>query len=257
MLTTVFLWCIVKGKKCKAAAPTGIAAANVEIEGTDVAAQTMHCMFDLDTEFATRLDFSKFDHAKVATLMQLEVLLLDEVSMLDVDCFSSLSEILSIVDHNKRPNAQGADTFGNVHMMLFGDFKQLPPATSKAPFIVFPDVISGFDFRVLRQVIIIFDPMLLETNPSQFSNEIVDQNRRVVAGDASRAHELENFHEVLSDISWGRATQRVRDFIIEAYVRGADCGNAERAELEGSTSVFTKRRFRESCLLLVLAPSFC
>ena len=33
LLTTVFLWCIVNGKKAKACAPTGIAAANVEVDG--------------------------------------------------------------------------------------------------------------------------------------------------------------------------------------------------------------------------------
>ena len=33
LLTTVYLWCIVNGKKANACAPTGIAAANVEIEG--------------------------------------------------------------------------------------------------------------------------------------------------------------------------------------------------------------------------------
>ena len=33
LLTTVYLWCIVNGKKAKACAPTGIDAANVEIEG--------------------------------------------------------------------------------------------------------------------------------------------------------------------------------------------------------------------------------
>ena len=33
LLTTVYLWCIVHGKKAKACAPTGIAAANVEIAG--------------------------------------------------------------------------------------------------------------------------------------------------------------------------------------------------------------------------------
>ena len=82
-------------------------------------------------------------------------------------------------------------------------------------------MIETFDFRVLRQ------------------------NRRVVSGDADRAGELENFHGILSDISWGMATQRVREFIVQAYVKGADCGTAERSELEGSTSVFTKRRFRD------------
>jgi len=39
LLTTVYLWCIVNGKKAKACAPTGIAAANVEIEGTSLEIQ--------------------------------------------------------------------------------------------------------------------------------------------------------------------------------------------------------------------------
>ena len=36
LLTTVYLWCIVNGKKAKACAPTGIAAANVEIERSNL-----------------------------------------------------------------------------------------------------------------------------------------------------------------------------------------------------------------------------
>ena len=45
----------------------------------------------------------------------------------------------------------------------------------------------------------------------------------------------------------GRASDRVREFIIRAYVKGMDdsCeGTAENCDFEGSTSVFTKRRFR-------------
>ena len=80
LLSTVFLWCIVKGKVTKAIVPTGIAAANIEIEGTDVTATTIHALFDLDTEFVTKLDLSKLDHKKVAALMSLEVLLMDEAA---------------------------------------------------------------------------------------------------------------------------------------------------------------------------------
>jgi len=54
-------------------------------------------------------------------------------------------------------------------MNLRGDFKQLPPATSMAPFIILPWV-HRFDFRVLRE------------------------NRRIVQ-DASRHAEIEEFHE--------------------------------------------------------------
>ena len=52
------------------------------------------------------------------------------------------------------------------------------------------------------------------------------------------------FQQVLADISWGWPSKIVRRFIIEAYVKGArTCGSAEHAELEGSTSVFAKRRY--------------
>ena len=66
------------GQNCKAAAQTGIAAANIEIEGTEVRACTIHTMFDLDTESKSKLDFSKLANSQVAGLMALRVLLLDE-----------------------------------------------------------------------------------------------------------------------------------------------------------------------------------
>ena len=45
LLTTVSLWCLLHNKPTKAAAPTGIAAANVEIEETPVHANTIHIVF--------------------------------------------------------------------------------------------------------------------------------------------------------------------------------------------------------------------
>ena len=52
-----------------------------------------------------------------------QVLLLDEVSVIDKDCFDGICEVLSIIDHSRRPNARAADCFGPVHAVLFGDFK--------------------------------------------------------------------------------------------------------------------------------------
>ena len=154
--------------------------------------------------------------------MKLEVLLLDEVSMLDTDAWNAICTILSTVDHSRRPDVQSSDTFGSLHVILFGDFKQLPPATSLPPFIVNPDVYGTFDFRVLQQ------------------------NRRIVAGTEDRAGELHNFHQVLNDISWGIDSDAVRDFIIDCYVRGAACGEAGKCDYDGSTAIFTKRRYRDA-----------
>ena len=122
----------------------------------------------------------------------LEVLLLDEVSMLDTDCFTGICNVLSIIDHSRRPEARAADCFGPVHVILFGDFKQLPPATSKPPFIALPRVYENFDFRVLRR------------------------NRRVVK-DEQRRSEIENLHGVLSDVSRAICSERVTNFLVQAY----------------------------------------
>ena len=84
MMTTVMLWCVINGKKARAAAPTGIAASNIEIEGTSVSATTLHAMFDFDTELTTKLDFAKGEsNKKVKELLELDVLFLDEISMID------------------------------------------------------------------------------------------------------------------------------------------------------------------------------
>ena len=98
--------------------------------------------------------------------------------------------------------------------------RQLPPASSRAPFIVSPDIVNVFSFRVLRQ------------------------NRRVIK-EAGREEELEHFHSILHDISMGDPTPATRDFLVQAYVRGASVGCAENVQLEGSTAVFTKRRYSE------------
>ena len=129
-----------------------------------------------------------------------------------------------------------------LHLLFLCGPRQLPPATSEAaqleqmivvvcarlslfaacqaPYIVLPSVHNTFDFRVLRE------------------------NRRVVQ-DEARRDEIERFHEVLTDISLCQATEAVRKFFIDAYVRGAEIGSAETSPVEGNTAVFTKRRYRD------------
>ena len=67
-----------------------------------------------------------------------------------------------------------------------------------------------------------------------------------MSGTEERASELNNFHQVLSDISWGKASDIVEDFIVAAFVRGGTCGVAQNCEYDGSTAIFTKRRYRDS-----------
>ena len=74
----------------------------------------------------------------------------------------------------------------------------------------------------------------------------LQQNRRLVR-DPAREAPTRLFHQILEDIAYGRATNDVRHFVVQAYARGAAVGCAENAELEGSTSVFTKRRSVNVC----------
>ena len=53
------------------------------------------------------------------------------------------------------------------------------------------------------------------------------------------------FHKILFDIAHGVCSDRVREFIVDAYVRGARAPTAEDSQLEGSTAVFTKRGYRD------------
>ena len=99
----------------------------------------------------------------------------------------------------------------------------MPPASSRAPFIVHPHVVRHFDFRCLRE------------------------NRRIVQDEFRRA-ELDCFHKVLTDISHGVASIDVRNFMIDAYVRGFQIGTAEHVPFEGSTAVpvSTKKKLGRS-----------
>jgi hypothetical protein len=121
LLTTVYLWCLCKSMRVKACAPTGIAAANIDLSGTDVSASTIHSLFDLDGEMITKLDFAKVDTPKVAVLLAIQVLMIDEFSMLDEPAWNTIASLLSIIDHSRRPNDQKATTLGNIHVILFGD----------------------------------------------------------------------------------------------------------------------------------------
>ena len=54
-------------------------------------------------------------------------MLLDEYSMIDTDCFQGVAQAMSLADHTRRPGSHdGADEFGSVHVVLFGDYKQYP-----------------------------------------------------------------------------------------------------------------------------------
>ena len=91
---------------------------------------TIHALLDLNPDMESKLDFSK-GTPKTAVLSSLGVLFIDEVSMIDVGCWQAVAQAFSVIDHTKRPHDRSGDAFGELHVLLFGDFKQLLPGASR------------------------------------------------------------------------------------------------------------------------------
>ena len=113
LLTTLYLWCVLEGLRVCACAPTGIAAANIAIEGTDIGATTIHHLFNLKPGLDTNFDLANEDDPKLQQLAAMDVLFVDEFSMLDVEIWSVVQDFLKALDHVRRNNRRrGADAYG-------------------------------------------------------------------------------------------------------------------------------------------------
>ena len=49
-----------------------------------------------------------------------------QVSMVDTECWQKMVEILTVAQQVRRAGSQPKDEFGDVHVILFGDFKHHP-----------------------------------------------------------------------------------------------------------------------------------
>ena len=102
------------------AAPTGVAAINA-------GGVTLHSLFQLPFEpylpgvsNPLKKTFFRFSKEKIELLRQLELLIIDEVSMLRADVLDCIDEILRRIRRHARP-------FGGVQVLYIGDLFQLPP----------------------------------------------------------------------------------------------------------------------------------
>ena len=114
---TMFLKHMLKNtkKNCVVAAPTGIAAINA-------GGVTLHSLFLLPfgpISPTDKINF-KFNKAKRKILQKMDVLVIDEISMVRPDVLDAVDRILRFVRRSK-------DVFGGVQVIMFGDLFQLPP----------------------------------------------------------------------------------------------------------------------------------
>ena len=117
---TTFLREVVRNtkKKCIVLAPTGIAAVNA-------GAMTIHSFFQfglgpfVQGVIEPKSDF-RINKSKLELIRNLQLLIIDEVSMVRADLMDHIDVELRRIRRNSKP-------FGGVQLLLIGDLQQLPP----------------------------------------------------------------------------------------------------------------------------------
>ena len=103
------------GRNVVCVAPTGIAAMNLGVEG----AMTIHRAFQLPDDMVENASV----HPNASWLCSLDVLLIDEISMVRSDVFATVDRLLKQARCSQQP-------FGGVQVIVVGDFMQMPPFTT-------------------------------------------------------------------------------------------------------------------------------
>ena len=107
-------------KNIAVVAPTGVSAINV-------GGFTIHSFFQLEPNFQDCMDHKKVQDIKdnkAHILSQLDVLVIDEISMVSADLLDMVDAKLRYARHNDEP-------FGGCQIIMFGDPFQLPPIPSR------------------------------------------------------------------------------------------------------------------------------
>jgi ATP-dependent DNA helicase PIF1 len=108
-------------KKVAVLAPTGVAALNVQ-------GQTIHSFFGFPPRIITPGEAGRRVSRKdlLRVYRNLEVLVIDEISMVRADMLDGIDKFLRVNRENYRP-------FGGVQVVFFGDLFQLPPVVTRDP----------------------------------------------------------------------------------------------------------------------------
>ncbi|MBO0932386.1 helix-turn-helix domain-containing protein [Fibrella aquatilis] len=106
----------ISAKRLVVAAPTGVAAINA-------GGVTIHSLFQLPfgpIVPEVMQENRKFSRDKIKLLRTLDLLIIDEISMVRADVLDGIDAVLRRYRYNQEP-------FGGVQLLLIGDMQQLPP----------------------------------------------------------------------------------------------------------------------------------
>ena len=152
---TTFLKEIVRqtSKRFAVVAPTGVAAINA-------GGVTIHSFFQLplcpylpdvkelvtEYQMPERMRFLRKDRVKI--LRTLDLLIIDEISMVRADILDAIDDVLKRYRRNDRP-------FGGVQVLMIGDIQQLPPVVKESERPYMEQVYSSpffFNSKVLQRL---------------------------------------------------------------------------------------------------------
>jgi ATP-dependent DNA helicase PIF1 len=124
VLKEIVKWASQAGKNLALTSSTGTSALTL---GNGMA-KTIHSYLHIFLAKKTPYEMSLYTKHKapqvVKKLKELEILAIDELSMISDELFDKISEYLCILRNDKRP-------FGGVQLVLTGDFFQLPPVNGE------------------------------------------------------------------------------------------------------------------------------
>jgi hypothetical protein len=140
----------VTSKRSVVVAPTGVAAINA-------GGVTIHSFFQLpfgpilpnnaDQENPAESRFSRFSKDKINIIRSLDLLIIDEISMVRADLLDGVDQALRRYRNRYKP-------FGGVQLLMIGDLQQLPPVVKEEEWGLLKSMYSSFFFfgsRALQQ----------------------------------------------------------------------------------------------------------
>lgn len=202
-------------KKTVVLAPTGIAALNVQ-------GQTVHSFFGFPPRLLNKRDIKKRNRHFLKLYKRIEVIIIDEVSMIRADMMDNIDYFLRINRDSHLP-------FGGVQMIFFGDLFQLPPIVSteveRNLFTNHYDSPYFFSAKVLEQDNFEMEKVELRRVYRQEARHFV----RLL--DAVRTNQID--YDDLEDLNERHMPEfQAEDFYITLSARNATVNNINRKALE-------------------------
>ena len=193
----IFSYCNENGKKTVTVAPTGVAAKNAE-------GVTIHSFLKLNIDpyfpGMHNQDLYNLDAEDTILVKNLDIILIDEISMVRCDLLDKMDDVLKHYRNNEEP-------FGGVQIIMFGDLYQLMPVAPKK------------EWNQLNKYY---------KSPYFFSSKAIEKLDIPVfeLKEIHRQDERE-FVDLLNNIRIGRATSSIIKELKKRYIKGFDAGDQE------------------------------